>query len=110
MENNKNKKSVKFQGDILIFCDFIQVFVFTRNHHLNKEDFNKVLTVLMDLGCLKIPNAKVINLTYLFNINKNLFCRMLLVHVDLRYLKFRNSQEKTNTNIFSFSAKCRFYL
>ena len=36
MENNKNKKSVKFQGDMLIFCDFIQVFVFTINHHLNK--------------------------------------------------------------------------
>ena len=34
MENNKNKKSVKFQGDMLHFCDFIQVFVFTRNHHL----------------------------------------------------------------------------
>ena len=27
MENNKNKKSVKFQGDMLNFCDFIQVFV-----------------------------------------------------------------------------------
>ena len=35
MENNKNKKSVKFQRDMLKFCDFIQVFVFTRNHHLN---------------------------------------------------------------------------
>ena len=35
MENNKNKMSVKFQGDMLNFCDFIQVFVFTRNHHLN---------------------------------------------------------------------------
>ena len=34
MENNKNKKSVKFQGDMLNICDFIQVFVFTRNHHL----------------------------------------------------------------------------
>ena len=34
MENNKNKKSVKFQGDMLNFYDFIQVFVFTRNHHL----------------------------------------------------------------------------
>ena len=34
MENDKNKKSVKFQGDMLIFCDFIQVFVFTTNHHL----------------------------------------------------------------------------
>ena len=37
VENNKNKKSVKFQGDTLIFCDFIQVFVFTTNHHLNKR-------------------------------------------------------------------------
>ena len=37
MENNKNKKSVKFQGDILNFCDFIQVFVFTRNHHLKDK-------------------------------------------------------------------------
>ena len=35
MENNKNKKSVKFLRDMLNFCDFIQVFVFTRNHHLN---------------------------------------------------------------------------
>ena len=38
MENNKNKKSVKFQGDMLKFCDFIQVFVFTRNHHLKTGD------------------------------------------------------------------------
>ena len=35
MENNKNKKSVKFQGDMLNFYDFIQVYVFTTNHHLN---------------------------------------------------------------------------
>ena len=34
MENNKNKKSIKFQGDMLNFCDFIQVYVFTTNHHL----------------------------------------------------------------------------
>ena len=37
MENNKNKKSVKFQGDMLFFFYFIQVFVFTRNHHLNDD-------------------------------------------------------------------------
>ena len=37
MENNENKKSVKFQGDMLNFCDFIQVLVFTRNHHLNQN-------------------------------------------------------------------------
>ena len=39
MENNKNRKSVKFQGDMLNFCYFIQVFVFTRNHHLNVFEF-----------------------------------------------------------------------
>ena len=39
VENNKIKKYVKFQGDMLNFCDFIQVFVFTRNHHL-KYFFN----------------------------------------------------------------------
>ena len=37
MENNKNKKSVKLQGDMLNFSDFIQVFVFTRNHHLKLQ-------------------------------------------------------------------------
>ena len=41
MENNKNKKSVKFQGDVLNFCDFIQVFVFTTNHHLNLDKCRK---------------------------------------------------------------------
>ena len=47
MENNKNKKSVKFQGDMLNFCDFIQVFVFTRNHHLK-------ITELPDLNITKL--------------------------------------------------------
>ena len=37
VENNKNKKTVKFQGDMLNFCDFIQVYVFTTNHNLNTE-------------------------------------------------------------------------
>ena len=51
VENNKNKKSVKFQGDMLNFCDFIQVFVFTRNHHLkyfhdSKANQAKYLTSL----------------------------------------------------------------
>ena len=36
MEINKNKKSVKFQRDMLNFHDFIQVFVFATNHHLNR--------------------------------------------------------------------------
>ena len=55
MENNKNKKSVKFQGDMLNFCDFIQVFVITRNHHLklyicsdtlNGKNFRKICVSL----------------------------------------------------------------
>ena len=41
MENNKNKKSVKFQGHMINFCNFIQVFVFTTNHHL-KENSHKI--------------------------------------------------------------------
>ena len=35
--SNKNKKSVKFQGDTLNFYDFIQVFVFTTNHLLKTK-------------------------------------------------------------------------
>ena len=31
--------SVKFQGDMLIFCDFIQVYVFTTNHHLKASPY-----------------------------------------------------------------------
>ena len=41
MENNKNKKSVKYQGDMLNFCDFIQVYVFTRNHHLKLQEYGQ---------------------------------------------------------------------
>ena len=48
MENNKNKKSVKFQGDMLNFCDFIQVFVFTPNHHLNYVVIVPVLMISVD--------------------------------------------------------------
>ena len=41
VENNKIKKSVKFQGDMLNFCDFIQGFVFTRNHHLKEPKLKR---------------------------------------------------------------------
>ena len=59
MENNKNKKSVNFHGDMLNFCDFIQVFVFTTNHHL-KHNFcvqksNHTL-------CVETPGPEVIKL------------------------------------------------
>ena len=61
MENNKNKKSVKFQGDMLNFCDFIQVFVFTRNYHLKlrqlpsgvpkiQRTFNPIAPMTVGLG------------------------------------------------------------
>ena len=66
MENSKNKKSVKFQGDMLNFCDFIQVFVFSTNHHLKGERRDRQkrsekttlrsgqgLTLLVQLGQLK---------------------------------------------------------
>ena len=36
---------------MLNFCDFIQVFVFTRNHHLNR------------LGGLSLPRKSVVRLT-----------------------------------------------
>ena len=45
MENYKNKKSMKFQGDMLNFCDFIQVFVFTRNHHLKVDKAYRIVIV-----------------------------------------------------------------
>ena len=45
MENDKNKKSVKFQGDMINFYDFIQVFVLTTNHHLNSNNHNPILSV-----------------------------------------------------------------
>ena len=51
METNKNKKSVKFQGDMLNFCDFIQVFVFTRNHHLK-------VGLLSGTCCISAPDKK----------------------------------------------------
>ena len=38
VENNKNKKSIKFQGHMLNFCDFILDYVFSTNHQL-KGDF-----------------------------------------------------------------------
>ena len=52
MENNKNKKSVKFQGDMLNFCDFIQVFVFTRNHHL--KDHSRLGSDVVGAWCFTL--------------------------------------------------------
>ena len=60
MENNKNKKSVKFQGDMLNFCDFIQVFVFTTNHHLNQKEiryfFKKCKSFFQNIKIIEILN------------------------------------------------------
>ena len=46
VENNKNKKSVKFQGDMLNYCDFIQVFVFTSYHHLKLKNVFQTQIIL----------------------------------------------------------------
>ena len=35
VENSKNEKSVEFRGGMLCLCDFVQVYMFTTNHHLN---------------------------------------------------------------------------
>ena len=64
MENNKNKKSVKFQGDVLNFCDFIQVFVFTRNHHLK---LLRRLQRVQDIALHKNIVLTVINTPALIN-------------------------------------------
>ena len=45
VENNKNKKSVQFQGDMLVYCDFIQVFVFATNHHFKLSTLCAATTV-----------------------------------------------------------------
>ena len=60
MENNKNKKSVNFQGDMLNFCDFIQVFVFTTNHHLNSFPLEHVSRVIY-FGTDNLPQQNTIN-------------------------------------------------
>ena len=52
MENNKNKKSVKFQGDMLNFYDFIQVFVFTTLMINSKVARDVPSIVCVGSGCL----------------------------------------------------------
>ena len=62
MENNKNKKSVKFQGDMLNFCDFIQVFIFTKNHHLKfQTSMLKIYMNLVTTGLGDINTKEKIN-------------------------------------------------
>ena len=41
--------SVKFQGDMLNFCDFIQASVFTTNHHLKGTLIKNEHSLLMHL-------------------------------------------------------------
>ena len=43
VETNKNKKSVKLKGNMLNVYDFIQVYVFTTNHHLKNQFFSCVI-------------------------------------------------------------------
>ena len=62
MENNKNKKSVKFQGDMLNFYDFIQVFVFTTNHHLKTHVKKVTVAEVIKYILFKITFVTCINL------------------------------------------------
>ena len=87
MENNKNKKSVKFQGDMLNFCDFIQVFVFTRNHHLNKPLLYVEGRCLLNIG-------QFILKMLLWDIYCGLFRQGLLIkggHIKVNGYTFRGS-------------------
>ena len=58
VENNKNKKSVKFQGDMLNFCDFIQVFVFTTNHHLKYRNLISGTKIFGSAICINFLNSE----------------------------------------------------
>ena len=53
MCSNKIKKSVKFRGDTF-FCDFVQIFVLTTNHHLNIYEQEKWHSYDVILG-LSVP-------------------------------------------------------
>ena len=99
MENTKNKKSVKFQGDMLNFCDFIQVFVFTRNHHLNIFTINHIAYCLQnysisimqrlnrnqDFARVKFTNEQL----YLHKITKT-YLIILYCNISMRYWKNDN--------------------
>ena len=70
VENNKNKKSLKLQGDMLNFCGFIQVYVFTTNHHLkiavskriNKKFMSLTLTIKgVGYYCVKLSTKNISN-------------------------------------------------
>ena len=103
--NNKNKKSVKFQGDMLNFYAFIQVFVFTTNHYLKTALIFHVhryrLFLHMQIDCLfearrniasvcssNIPNSKK-RFLVLFSEKKN--------PLYLFYITFIN-----NFSVYSF--------
>ena len=68
MENNKNKKSVTFQGDMLNFYDFIQVFVFITNHHLKvllNNDVSGHICIILNCPCL-IDNQSICSVLFWF--------------------------------------------
>ena len=87
MENNKNKKSVKFQGDMLNFCDFIQVFVFTTNHHLNIS------------SCMNLGETQLV-----YSVKANLITIIKSFWRQQSGVKIHDG--KLNTY---FSVKCDFY-
>ena len=79
MENNKNKKYVKFQGDMLNLCDFIQVFVFTTNHHLKEaKSFGEQFLSLKDRKTA-ILNAQTIRMLQT-HVSTDIYSKYCLIH------------------------------
>ena len=72
---------MKFQGDMLNYCDFIQVFVFTRNHHLNLDTSSKYSPKNVVGGIINVLSPTLIGLkdpgwmdgclNYLWTLNLN---------------------------------------
>ena len=94
MENNKNKKSVKFQGDMLNFYEFIQVFVFTTNHHLNhnyleKDDLIFITANNINITLKKKTKNKKKNKKTRDNsgMHKSIKCKNILFWHELEILK-----------------------
>ena len=50
--------SVKFQEDKLNFCDFIQVYIFTTNPHLNDKKLGFILMVSLHCMTLVIYRSR----------------------------------------------------
>ena len=102
--NNKNKKSVKFQGDMLNFCDIIQVYVFTTNHHLNTKILLKPGMPLQLNGYCKLLFSECPTGVFYGCI----FSRLMLQPAPEIYLSKANYAKRdfSHKNVEYFKAEC----